>query len=196
MISRASRLALLALAFLPAILPASSVASDGTWQPLSGVPGEGLIGSVAIYDPVGHQLVQYGGFTNALSTYMDDRAWVLSIPAPGAWSAPGQNSPRPAARYYASAIYDPVRHRLVLFGGARNISNGNVNEVWTLSLDTMTWAQLTPSGTPPAERHGHGAIYDPVRDRMIVFGGVAGGTHFSDTWALTLGDAPTWSQIA
>ena len=39
------------------------------------------------------------------------------------------------------------------------------------------------------------AVYDPVRDRMVVFGG-ADSTHaLSDAWALTLDDSPAWTPV-
>ena len=57
----------------------------------------------------------------------------------------------------------------------------------------------TPSreNSPPSvrERLSH-AIYDPVRDRMVILGGVAGSTVYRDLLALTLGSSPTWVQLA
>ena len=52
-----------------------------------------------------------------------------------------------------------------------------------------------PSGTPPSARDGHTAIYDPVRDRMVVFGGDDGALR-NDVWALTLSGSPAWSALA
>ena len=34
------------------------------------------------------------------------------------------------------------------------------------------------------EREGHSAVYDPVRDRMIVFGGRDGSAYLDDVWLL------------
>lgn len=44
------------------------------------------------------------------------------------------------------------------------------------------WERLLPTGS----RHGHSEIYDPVRDRMVVFGGWDG-AYLNDVWALTWG---------
>ena len=52
-----------------------------------------------------------------------------------------------------------------------------------------------PEGSGPGPRYRHSAIYDPLRDRMVVFGGRDDSTSFNDTWALALNGAPTWSQI-
>ena len=56
-----------------------------------------------------------------------------------------------------------------------------------------TWLQLV---VPPKGREGHTAIYDPVRDRMVVFGGYDGASRYNDVWALTLSGSPAWSQLA
>ena len=57
-------------------------------------------------------------------------------------------------------------------------------DVWALSLGSgPAWTELVPAGTPPGARAGHSTIYDPVRDRMVVFGG-ADPYHLNDVWAL------------
>src|SRR5262249_7916881 len=56
--------------------------------------------------------------------------------------------------------------------------------------------KLTPSGTPPSARYEHVAIYDPVRDRMLVHGGVSGSGTMGDTWELALSGSLTWTPLA
>src|SRR5262249_30665628 len=73
----------------------------------------------------------------------------------GSWE---QIPPPPSARYGQTAVYDPVRYRMVVFGGA----NGNqfFNDVWALSLaGSPVWTQLTPPGPLPSGRRRHTAIY-------------------------------------
>ena len=43
------------------------------------------------------------------------------------------------------------------------------------------WARLPVAGEPPPPQFGHRALYDPVRDRMLVFR-----SGNSEVWALTL----------
>ena len=51
-----------------------------------------------------------------------------------------------------TAIYDPVRDRMVVFGGYDG--NGNRNDVWALSLSgSPAWSELTPAGSLPSARH-------------------------------------------
>jgi hypothetical protein len=106
----------------------------------------------------------------ALASGAADGAWNLLLRTP------------PSARSVHSAIYDPVRDRMVVFGG---YSGAYLDDVWALSLaGTPAWTQLTPSGTPPRARYYHSAIYDPVRDRMLVSGGLSMGGYLNDAWTL------------
>jgi hypothetical protein len=92
-------------------------------------------------------------------------------------------------------IYDPVADRVIVFGGLGG--PGYMNDVWQLSLSgTPTWTHLAISGTPPIGRYGHSAIYDPLRLRMVVFGGYDGASNklFNDVWALDLMSL-TWSPM-
>ena len=95
------------------------------------------------------------------------KSWAASD---GNWTQLAPSGTLPVTRCAHSVIFDPVRDRLVMFGGVNFTSD--FNDVWTVSLgENPNWTQLAPSGTPPSPRQGHSAIYDPVRDRMIVFGG-------------------------
>ena len=65
-----------------------------------------------------------------------------------AWSALTPAVGRPSERSAATAIYDPVRDRMVIFGG---IGSSRKNDVWALSLTgTTAWTQLMPGGLPPS----------------------------------------------
>ena len=102
----------------------------------------------------------------------------------GSWDELTPSMP-PSRRSYHTAIYDPVRGRMVVFGGN---DESDRNDVWALTLSgSPVWTQLFPSGMPPSARFEHTSIYDPVRDRMVVFAGVnESSTFFNDVWALTL----------
>lgn len=85
-----------------------------------------------------------------------------------------------------SAVYDSPRQRMLIFGGGANYPIGN--ELWSLTLTgAPTWSLLAPSGLPPWERQLAGAVYDPVRDRMLVYGGFNGVYYMNDVWAYSPG---------
>src|SRR6478672_2030733 len=94
-----------------------------------------------------------------------------------------------------ASVYDPVRSRIIMFGGYG--TSLPQNHVWTLSLSgPARWTQLSPLGTPPPGRYGHSMVYDSARDRLLVFGGTADGIlGFSDVWELTLSGTPAWHAL-
>lgn len=81
-------------------------------------------------------------------------------------------------------IYDPVQHRIVLFGG-KDDENKNLNEVWTLDLAKNVWQKIAVEGESPPASEDHAVIYDPVSHRMILHGGEDGFTA-NKTWAFDL----------
>jgi hypothetical protein len=111
----------------------------------------------------------------------------------------------PSSRTNTTAIFDPVRSRLMLFGGQG--SSVDLGDAWALSLSgTPAWSSVTLSGDAPGPRHQSASVYDPVRDRWIVIGGAS--THYladsvntvtenqNDARSLPLADGSTWSVLA
>jgi predicted small integral membrane protein len=171
-----------------------SLAGSPVWSVLSpaGIPPSPRSGHTAIYDPVRDRMLVFGG-----GGYLND-VWALSLAGSPAWTELAAAGTRPSARYGHSAIYDPVRDRMLVFGGYDGIYPvPDLNDVWALSLaGSPAWSELTPGGTPPAVRYGHTAIYDPVRDRMVVLGGTTCCQNlYSDVWALSLAGSPAWSAL-
>jgi hypothetical protein len=136
--------------------------------------------------------------------------WVLPLDGPANWAELITAGPRPSPRVRHSAIYDPIRNRLIVFGGTDESYNGYhagryFNDVWALSLDGVpTWTEIKPPyGELPAIRAGHSAVYDPVRDQMVIVGGYrkdpgAFGNYWwtvhDDTWFLPLSEGAVWQR--
>ena len=86
------------------------------------------------------------------------------------------NAPPPARCFGASTVYDVSSSRLVLHSGAA-CTGGHHADTWVLTNangagGAPQWIPIDDFG--PAT-HNHAAAYDPVRQRMIVNGGCAGG---------------------
>jgi hypothetical protein len=160
----------------------------------------------AAYDPVRHRMLIFGGNPCATSSgcFLDE-TWALALDGPPTWLQLTPGGYGPTARWGASAIYDPVRDRVIVFGGETGHTCGvdvcftAMNDVYALSLaDSLEWTRLWPGGPNPPARWYHAAVYDPVRYRMLVFGGRPDyglGQPFNDVWALALGESLTWSLL-
>lgn len=130
-------------------------------------------------------------------------AAVVQVAAAQGWISNG-----PLPRKAHSAVFDPSTRQMIIFGGtsfnsfSQRFAN---NDVWRLlpsaSLSgVQSWVASNPMGTPPAERWGQFAGYDPASNRMIVFGGetlnLDNYIYLNDVWVLTNangnGGPPAW----
>jgi hypothetical protein len=183
---------LLSLVGLTGHVSQARAVADGTWMELS-PPGQRLYFS-SVYDPVRNRLLIVDGYDGM----RHDCVWELSLTGTPQMRRLATTGTPPLPRNGHSVIYDAANDRLVMFGGYTTAGDA-VNEVWSLSLaGTPAWTKLTPGGTLPARRQDHRAIYDSIRHRMIVFGGVSTSpiTYLNDVWALALDGTPTWSLLA
>jgi hypothetical protein len=164
--------------------------AGATWTPLSPggpVPLVRIMHSM-VFNPVENHLVIFGGYyDHALNDL-----WILSRTPTTWWFPVDVQGVKPSPRYGHAAIYDPVRQRMLVIGG---YDGGLRNDVWEYSpMVNGTWRQLAPTGTPMPPRATHSAVYDPLRDRVLVFGG-DGGPFLNDVWALDLGGEPAWERL-
>jgi hypothetical protein len=162
----------------PPARAATTLDSSGTWVLLSDLHAPPVVARpFGVYDSKRDRLLVLEG---AYGTGWPAVHALDFQPVPH-WSTLATEGPTPVGRVAPSLLYDPVRDRLLLFGGA------GYADVWALTLsDPPTWQPLVTAGGPPRIRSGHSAVYDPVRDRMIVFGGLDGAAWLGDTWALSL----------
>jgi len=145
-----------------------------------------------VYDRDRNRVIVHGG--TGVGQLLDD-TWQLSLDDPPTWSRLVTRGEGPKGMYFA-AIYDPVRRQMIVSGGYGPPLYGPRRDVWALTLQgEPEWRRLSASGP---QRAGHAATYDPVEDRMIVFGGgwedADSWDTFNDVWAFSLaGD--TWRQL-
>ena len=147
---------------------------------------------VMVYDPIHDRLVMFGGWTHP-DGYFDD-TWILTLDPTPAWlqaQLPGES---PSGRRGHAAIYDPLRQRMLLFFGFGAAEE--LGDVWALHLrDRMYWERLHPIGPGPSARFFSSVIYDPTRDRVVLYGGAADAHSIGDSWGLSLDDL-RWELLA
>lgn len=124
----------------------------------------------------GAALLYGGGFANAQPALSD--TWLY---AAGQWT-PLNLATSPGPRVGAAMARDEARDVVVLFGG--NTIQGGTG---TFPTDTWeyasgVWTQVA-TATTPGERMGAKMAYDPVRQRLVLVGGLDGAFAVtSDTW--------------
>jgi hypothetical protein len=155
-------------------------AGDGseTWGPRARSSG------VMVYDRARRSPVLVGGMKNLLSDlYNDAWAWEGRTWDGAAWTGPGWVSLpsavlQPPPRTKPGTAWDPVRRRLVLFGG--NIPGQDLSDLW--EWDGRVWTQPVAPVTRPGNRRRLSATYAPDVDAVVFYGGVHDNTDLDEMW--------------
>jgi len=176
---------------------------DGTptWTELfpTGTPPAGRLAGAAVYDDFRQRFVGFGGTVG-----LPVDTWELDLSGAPQWNTVTTGSPAPPGGYGMASIFDARRDRMIIFGGSTSDDYFGVqNDTWALNLrgNQPTWHQLNPSGALPSARRNLTSIYDPVRDRMIIYGGWDSGGEstadfLGDAWALALDSNPAWARLS
>lgn len=152
------------------------------WIARGAGPSDAFNDTAMAYDLAHKRTVLYGGMTNGNPvghTWLwDGTTWTLAAPT---------MSPPP--RMSTSLAYDPVRGRVVMFGGS-DASATELADTW--EWDGTTWAQMTSAATPDA-RYMHETAFDPIDSTTVVFGGALHGTAPNET---PVWDGSAWSMVS
>ncbi len=175
---------------------AFALSGDPVWSRLhTPVAPHPRHGSTSIWDPLRHRMILFGGYDQTLSQYAND-TWQLTTGPGPAWAELVTTGVRPDGRLSHGAIYDPLRDRMLVFGG---LNFASLADLWELPLsgpNALQWHSIAAAGTPPSPRWGMSMTYDPLGDRAVVFGGNAAGPR-DETFALDLSNGtPAWSRLA
>ena len=142
------------------------------WKLLSqeGPTSRGHFGFV--YDPNHTQIMLYGGYTSTVS----DEFWSWKD---GAWTE--IDFPGPGTLSHFGMTYDTNANALYIFGGATTGSTFSSFTDKTWILTGGKWSELEPADSP-SKRGSPAMGYDPVRGRIVLYGGFDSSKEFSDTW--------------
>jgi hypothetical protein len=133
------------------------------WQriPSAAGPGERAHHAMA-YDAGRGRVVLRGGGGRDRVRRTDSWEWDGT-----AWTRAATDGPGPGLGYRMA--YDAARKVTVLFGGD------------TCLWDGRSWTRVATTGGPPG-RLVHALAYDPVRARIVLYGGTIGEQDAGDTW--------------
>ncbi|MDA7936702.1 hypothetical protein N9B90_02065, partial [bacterium] len=144
-------------------------------------------GHSLVYDSQRQKVVLFGGFS-AISPQTplgdlwewDGEQWQDRTPAsiPINW---------PSSRGYVAMAYDTARGVCVMFGGG---NPSPLDDTW--EWDGNGWTERVLAGPLPPSRSEHAMVYDPLRQRTLMFSGWNGTTNVDDFWEY---DGVDWHQV-
>lgn len=148
------------------------------------------------YDPLQKRTILYGGVGREdVEEHVKRFSDMWAFNGNGWTKIPVTTTP--GERLGPQYAVDPNTGKVLLFGGLvhalrdpKNERSGHQfydNETWQWDGASSTWTKLSPTTSPSARQNGRLA-YDPVAQRLVLFGGFAG-FFFSDLWSWT---GTTW----
>jgi len=170
---------------------------DLTWNKLNttGPLPQARWGHGAIYDPSEHRMIIFGGKTveNEKIRCFND-LWELDLGSLE-WRQIRWYEPTPLPRAAMAMVFDYPNSRMIIFGG-EEADFTSLNDLWEYNLTYNKWNPLSPAGSAPVERSWMTGSFDPINDRMLLYGGNRSFEQMlNDTWELSLPEQSTHPGI-
>lgn len=150
-------------------------------------------GAAMAWDGVSNQVLLFGGSDN-VNVFSD--TWVFTN---GEWAQRATGTAaHPSARLNTRMAFDPIRRRVVLFGGQDMGPDDAINLQDTWEWDGTTWREIAVTGAVPSGRGHHAMVFDPIRQRVMLLGGcrnfspIPKGSSLADQWEW---DGAQWTQV-
>ena len=134
-----------------------------------------------VYDSFREKSVLFGGVSGGTATDMLNDTWEWDG---NLWTKVGDTGP--SARRGHAMAYDPIRKRVILFGGI-NFSTQTLNDTW--EWDGNLWTKVADTG--PSKRFAHVMTYDQSAQTVLLYRGVTVG-FLGDTWEW---DGNEWTHL-
>lgn len=165
--------------------------ATNTWEDRGGGGPHGVAGAAMAYDAASGKFIVFGGL-DFESLTVNAETWAYDLET-NTWE---QMAPAisPTAGNFHLMEYDAHSDRMILFGGG-DANDRALGETWAYDYETDTWTLMSPATSPPG-RYYSAMVYDPVGDRMILYGGTDrwASATFDDTWAYDYA-SNEWIQI-
>ena len=154
-------------------------------------------GARAAHDPLVESVVMFGGMTSV------DNATGVAYALNETWEFDGTRWIRrftpnvPPGRSSHVMVYDSNREQTLIFGGVA--AGEMLNDTWAYRGDwfNRNWVQIETPNAPGGRQHA-AAAFDPIRDRMILFGGQRlsdDNRTIVDLYDMWEFDGTTWTRI-
>ena len=131
-----------------------------------------------VYDPIRQQthLIGGGSPNSVMEPNYPNDVWSWDGTT---WQQYPHSEDGPMGRSRLSTAFDAARGRVVMFGGSQG-SGSFRQDIW--EWDESGWRERTPAFGGPAPRYKQAMVYNPSRERMLLYGGDNVFQTFDDTW--------------
>ncbi len=129
-----------------------------------------------VYDSFNQKTILFGGYDENIG--LRDDLWIYDSQS-NQWME-GSPLVSPDSRQSYAMCFIPVYNKVILFGGYRD-PGPHFNDTWSYDYSLNLWTELHPTNSP-TNRYGARMVYDPLNQRIILFGGRST-TILDDTWA-------------
>ena len=151
---------------------ALSLGDSPAWRLIeaAGTPPFPRARHTAIYDAGGNRMIVFGGAS--YFGQMTNDVWALTLGPNPAWSQLQPSGTPPSPRAGHRAVYDPVRHSMLVFGGYQGGDEPYGSDLWELTLDgAPEWRQVAALGATPGGRFAPDLVFDGRKQRLVLCGG-------------------------
>ncbi len=168
--------------------------TDVTDASTSALEAEARALHMAAFDAERRQLVLYGG--RAFGEFLDE-VWEWDGVR---WQEVSPSGDTPGGRGLAPMLFHEGRGTTMFFGGGQCLDcpERARNDLWEWT--GTAWRNLTPTeSVRPSPRTRHAMAYDPLADRVILFGGIEENDTRdlrADTWELLRADRSAYQFVA
>ncbi len=149
-----------------------------------------------VYDPVGNDLLLFGGADDS-----GDRndLWAFDVTS-NTWTRLSPSGTLPPPREGHAMTYELDSKQVLVFGGLNSDSGTLFNDLWAYDVTANAWTKLDPTGPAPAVRESTAMAYDPDSLQVLIFGGLSLGddadTELGDMWIFDRGtEATVWGKL-
>lgn len=151
----------------PVVTGIHDLATD-TWVEVTSEPQPRLgVGARMVFDRNAGRFIAFGGLAVGDGELVYTRATWAFDPETRTWEERAPGVEPPGLNYHAMA-YDEQSDRTVLHG----LSSEGETFLWAYDYQGDAWEELALVGGPATASVYQRAVYDPVADRVLVFGGL------------------------
>ena len=173
-----------------------------TWTMLNDGSGDdapaGRYYSAGAWDAGTETFYTFGGSLNSDPMAIQPSTQLWAWTAADGWSNVSTSGNEPSSRTFFGSSFDPKKNRiLVMAGQVGDFQSLAYNDFFSLDLDDLRWRELhdgAGDGDAPSTRMHPGLVYDPVRERYLLFGGHTDIGDANDLWAFDPGDK-VWDLV-